>query len=283
MGKEVFVVNENKPSDRYKFLPGMENILTLRKFTNLKLTPEAAFVFDCSEPERMGKISDIVLNLPVIVNIDHHFDNKNFGTINWVNDKYSSVGEMCYLLMSRFDKIDKNIAVCLYTSILFDTGSFHYHFGEKTFHVAGELLKSGIDPEEISDKIYYQKPIKVIKLMTMMLETLVFDENLQLAWTKITEDMFKKTKTTEEDTEGLIDVIRAIKGADMVFLMKERKNAIKVSMRSKNRYNVYKIAENFGGGGHRKAAAFSFTGISLKEAEKVLIGYIRKKWKDLSI
>ncbi len=281
MGKQVFIVNEKELNDKYKFLSGSDEILTLKAFKKKGFKPEVSFVFDCSDEERMGSISKIISKMPIIVNIDHHLENKRFGTINWVDAQQSSVGMMCYFLIAHTNKMNKEIAECLFTSISFDTGSFHYNIKENTFYVAGELLKYGIDPQYIANKIYYQQPLKVIKLLTLTLNTIKMDKNLKVVWAKISDDMFKKTKTSEEDTEGLIDVIREVKEAEMAFLMKERKNEIKISIRSKSIYNVYKIAKCFGGGGHSNASGFSIKNVSLEKAENLILKLIREKWKDL--
>lgn len=283
MGKQVVVLNEKSVSDKYQFLPGSDEALTLKTFKKNSFVPEVSIVFDCSGAERMGAVSKIVLKTPVVVNIDHHIENENFGTINWISPEQSSVGMMCYFIIAQMEKMNKEIAECLYTSLSFDTGSFHYNIKEHTFYVAGELLKYGFNPQDIANKIYYQQPLKIIKLLILILRTIKLDKDLKIIWAKVSLDMYKKTKTIEEDTEGLIDVLRAIKEAEMVFLMKERKNEIKISIRSKSTYNVHKIAKNFGGGGHPNASGFSIYNASLTKAENLILQFIRKKWKDLLI
>ncbi|MCL5674577.1 MAG: bifunctional oligoribonuclease/PAP phosphatase NrnA [Candidatus Omnitrophica bacterium] len=284
MGKEVFVVNENGIPSKYRFLPGINETLDIKTFKRNNSGPaEVSLVFDCSNAERMGAISGIILKTPVVVNIDHHLENGRFGTINWVDPGQSSVGMMCYFLIAQAGKINKEIAECLYTSLSFDTGSFLYNIKKKTFYVAEELLKYGIDPQALANKIYYQQPLKIIKLLVLILNTISLDNDLKIIWAKVSADMYKKTKTDEEDTEGLIDILRPVKEAEMVFLMKERKNEIKISMRSKSMYNVHKIAKNFGGGGHPNASGFSVYNASLNEAEHLILQFIREKWKDLLI
>ncbi|MCL5408526.1 MAG: bifunctional oligoribonuclease/PAP phosphatase NrnA [Candidatus Omnitrophica bacterium] len=283
MGKQVYVINEKSLPEKYQFLPGADEIDTLKIFKKKNFVPEVSIVFDCSGAERMGSVSHIILKTPIVINIDHHIENENFGTINWVSPQQSSVGMMCYFLISQMEKMNKEISECLYTSLSFDTGSFHYNLTDKTFYVAAELLKYGINPQDIANKIYYQQPLKITKLLALILKTIKIDQGLKIIWAKVSLDMYKKTKTTEEDTEGLIDILRSVKEAEMAFLMKERKKEIKISIRSKSMYNTHKIAKHFGGGGHPNASGFSIYNASLKKSEDIILQFIREKWKDLLI
>jgi len=156
LNKKVYIINQDKIPKMYEFLPETKNVKIYNENMILK-KPEIAFVLDCGNFERIGKVKKFFAPDTIIINIDHHFSNVEYGNINWVSSLYSACGEMFYFLIKKFGEIDKKQATCIYTAILTDTGSFRYHFGEYTFMIIHELLKTGIDPSEISQNIYFEK------------------------------------------------------------------------------------------------------------------------------
>lgn len=282
LDKKTIIVNEISPSPIYSFLPGYSDVLTFEKYEK-NITPEVVVVFDCSNRERIGKINSLIPESSLVINIDHHEDNTLFGNINWVEEKTSSVGEMCYFIAKELGCIDKKIAECLYVSILTDTGSFKYNFDINTIKVILELLKTGIDPEKIADQVYFNNSIAALKLLGHALVSLKYEPDLKVAWAVLDENVFDETGALEQDTELVINLLRTTGETDFVFLAKERKNEIKFSLRSKKSFNVRKIAEVFGGGGHENAAGFSLKETTLEKAIQTFFKYIRKNRKKWNI
>ncbi|HOL21421.1 MAG TPA: DHH family phosphoesterase [bacterium] len=275
-GKEAVIVNHDGIPLIYRFLPYTKKVHICT--SELSLTPDVAIVIDCGSSDRTGNVFKLVKKAKIVVNIDHHFSNPGFANINWINHNFSATGEMVYFLISHFSgNISKKEAECLYTAILTDTGSFIYNIRPFTMGVVQDLINKGITPEKIAKKVYLERPLRSIKLLSLALGNLKFERERKVCWMKISRDMYRKTRTKEEDTEGFIDLLVKIKEANIVFLIKEaHNNVVKVSLRSKGRFDVESIASKFGGGGHKKAAGFYFTGTSLDEVEQKILREIDK-------
>lgn len=269
-GKDVMIVNQDTTPAIYRFLPWSRKVQT--SISKISVTPDVAIVIDCGSPERTGNISRVIKKARTLINIDHHFSNSDFADINWVNHNFSATGEMIYFLLLHFKKdISKKEAECLYTAILTDTGNFIYNLKPSTLSVVQNLINKGASPEEIARKVYLERPLNSFKLLSLALNTLQFDKTKKVCWMKVTRDMYRITRTKEEDTEEFIDLLVKIKEANIVFLLKETDSMVKVSLRSKGRCEVESIASKFGGGGHKKAAGCHFKSISIDEAEKMIL------------
>jgi phosphoesterase RecJ-like protein len=279
LGKEAIMVNERPVPRMYRFLPGAGNVRTLVKPAGKFSDVETVIILDCSSYDRIGAVARLIPSGVPVINIDHHVSNERFGTINWIEPDRSSTGEMCFLLLSRSGKISCDMATCLYAAILTDTGSFHYHFDWKTLHVTEELLKLGVDAEYTARRIYCERPVQSLQLLAMALGTIGFDARLRVAWMSVTSQMYRATGTDEEDTEGMVEILRTVADTDFVFLIKERKNEIKFSLRSERTTDVLKLAAAFGGGGHINAAGFSMKDVTLNEAREIFLSFLRKHGK----
>jgi bifunctional oligoribonuclease and PAP phosphatase NrnA len=260
LGKEVLVYNEDETPGNYRFLPGVEVIVhALGAVDHF----DAAFVLDCSEISRVGDAASRILEIKTIVSIDHHISNTgNFG-LSFTDPGASSVGELLYRLIEKMDvPMTREIAVNLYTAIVTDTGSFRYsNTGEDTFRIAGKLVKIGADPYGIAEKIYENNPKEKIRLLVKVLGTLEFawDGRISTLW--VTRQMLKDARALPEYTENFVDLARSIEGVEVAaFFTEMEKNLYKVSLRSKGRINVAKVAGRFGGGGHFSAAACKIEG-----------------------
>ncbi|MCX8082131.1 MAG: bifunctional oligoribonuclease/PAP phosphatase NrnA [bacterium] len=274
-GKEAIIINQDSIPAIYKFLPYTRKIQTY--ISDTLIVPDIAIVIDCGSADRTGSVFKLVKRAKIIVNIDHHFSNPGFANINWINHHFSATGEMVYFLISCFNKdISRKEAECLYTAILTDTGNFIYNISPFTMEVIQNLINKGISPVKIARKVYLERPFRSIKLLSLALRNLKFERRKKVCWMKISQDMYRNTRTKEEDTENFIDLLVKIKEANIVFLIKETHNVIKVSLRSKGRFDVERIAAKFGGGGHKKAAGCYFTGTSLDEVEEKILNEIDK-------
>lgn len=273
LGKNVQVANHDKTPEVYKFLPfasGIKNIPS-RNFRK----PEVCIIVDCGELERAGAVADIVKKSSLVINIDHHFSNKRFGSVNFTGHQYSATGEMVYLILEKFGKISKEQAACLYTAIMTDTGNFVYNFGAHTMSIARHLIEYGADPEKIAKKVYMEKPLKFLKLLAAALETFQYDRDAGVCWMSVDKEMYKATGANEEHTEGFVELLASIKEFKAAFLLKENKG-VRASLRSKGGYDVEKIARKFGGGGHKQASGCKFDNDSIPDAAKKILAEIKK-------
>ncbi|MCM8804706.1 MAG: bifunctional oligoribonuclease/PAP phosphatase NrnA [Candidatus Omnitrophica bacterium] len=270
LNKKVKIINQDKIPYIFKFLPYsriVEVFNEKKKVSNF----EVAIIVDCGNLERIGKMKEIVENIPFLINIDHHLSNFEFGDINWINPHFSSCGEMVYFLCDKLGKIDKKQAICLYASILYDTCCFVHHLSLYTMDIVKYLLiNKKIDAEKIAQKLFFERSIKSLNLFKLALDTLKFDKNKKICFMKVPKDFFKKVKAKEEDTEGFVEFLVSIKGIEVGVLFKERENGVKVSMRSKGIVDVENIARKFGGGGHREASGCFFENKSIEEVESII-------------
>lgn len=268
-GKVADIVNEDKVPDNYSFLPGVEKIKS-----KLERDFEVAIFLDSAEVSRVGKVGNLIdFKDKVTVNIDHHISNTNFGDVNWVEANSSSCGEMVYRLFKELnEEIDEEIALNLYTAIFVDTGSFRYsNTKPQTHRVAAELLNYSIKPEVIFEKVYETNSALEVKLLGLALSQVCLTPDNKICWVKVTREMLKRLKVELKKTDEFTNFAHSIVGVEVAILFTElRENEVKVSFRSKGKVDVNRLAQSFGGGGHRRASGCRIKG-TLKEAEKIVI------------
>jgi phosphoesterase RecJ-like protein len=270
LGKDPEVIMRDPVPHAYRGLPGAELV---------RVTPEvdrpydAVFVIECSDIERPGLAG---LDKQLVVNIDHHATTSLFGQINWIDATASAVGEMIYNLCKAIGvRPSREIAECVYTALLTDTGSFHYsNTSERTFKVASELVRAGVKPAKIAQAVFSNHPWSKLELLSQVLATVRHDPTGRVAWMHQTLGMQERAGASEEDSDGFVNYPMACGEVDACVFMKETAPGVyRTSLRSKGDVNVARIAEQFGGGGHRNAAGCVITG-DLSEAERALAGLL---------
>lgn len=279
MGKDVTAYLEDPVPEVFKFLPGAEGVVhsldPAEKF-------DATFAVDCGQKERLGRGFNSLIEPGTIVNIDHHATNDRFGSVNVIVPDASAAGELVYDLCKEAGvRITKEIAVNLYVAIHTDTGSFRYSSSTpESFIKAGELVRAGADPWEVSMRVYENHPAKKFKLLGSVLSTLdVVDigGGTSIATLVVTLDMFRKAGADKDVADGFVNYARAIEGVDAGILFREAGDReYKVSMRSKGGIDVSEVAQVFGGGGHRNAAGCTLKG-SIEEVRARIISAIRER------
>ena len=235
---------------------------------------QVAIILDCPDISRIGRVSKYITEDKIVINIDHHVSNENFGKYNWVEEKCSSVGEMIFELFKAFKvKIEYEEALAMYVAIMTDTGSFKYtNTTSRTHDIISELMSAGIKPYDIYTKIYETTSVQDMNLLAETLKTLQVTEDKKIAWLWVTKELLKKTKASLEGTEGIINFARSIEGVEIAILFRETgtENRIKVSFRSKGNADVNKLASFFDGGGHKTASGASVFGKKPEVEKKVL-------------
>ncbi|MCR3758550.1 bifunctional oligoribonuclease/PAP phosphatase NrnA [Clostridium felsineum] len=277
VNKDAYILSKEIVPESFEFLNFAEEIdgnhFKVEDNTDLLIT------LDCGNIERLNfDTSDILLksNKYSIINIDHHITNDFFGDLNYINTKAASVGEIIYDILCKMNIIiNKDIAACLYTSILTDTGSFR--FSNTTLHtheVAGNLINTGLDFSEIHRKIFDNKKFEALKLQALVLNDMYLTFDNKLCIMRVTHDFIEKANAGDIDTGDLVSIGLKVNTAEVCMLLKEKDNCIKVSLRSKSYVDVRKIAEKFGGGGHIRAAGLSIDS-NISDVEKMLIDEIK--------
>ncbi|MBK6748643.1 MAG: bifunctional oligoribonuclease/PAP phosphatase NrnA [Pyrinomonadaceae bacterium] len=267
LGKTAEVIVHGEVPPAYRSLPGADEIRDVKQIDG---TYDAIFVIECSDIQRPGIAG---LEAEFTVNIDHHATSEHFGTINWIDSTASAVGEMIYNLCKAIGgRITKEIAECVYMALVTDTGSFHFpNTSDRTLKVASELIKAGARPATIGEAVYNNYPWSRIELMRRVLETVKRDESGRIAMLRQTIEMKEVSGAIDGDNNGFVNIPLAAKDVQAAVYMREvGDEKYRVSLRSKGDINVAKVAEAFGGGGHKNAAGLRIEG-NWDEAEAKIV------------
>ena len=269
--KDAEIIMRDPVPHSYQQLPGARDV---RVTPAVDRAYEAVFVIECSDITRPGLID---LEKQFVVNIDHHSTTALFGSINWIDSTASAVGEMIYNLCKATGvRVTKEMAECVYTALITDTGSFHYsNTTERTFKVASELVRTGVKPAKTAECVFASYPWSRIQLMGAVLSTAKRDASGRVACMRQTMEMQKSADASDEDADGFVNYPLTVGEVEAVALLKECTPGVyRTSLRSKGDVNVARVAEMFGGGGHRNAAGCTLEG-AWEEAEQQIVSLLR--------
>ena len=256
---------ENMPEidvDLYLEQPGSE-FYYLKNIDKIKNTPEdkkydVFFVLDCSSLDRIEPFISCFNNASKTVCIDHHVSNTGFTDLSKIEPQASSACEVLYGTMDA-DKISRNVAECIYTGIIHDTGVFKYSCtSKKTMEIAGEMMEKGIDYSDIIDNTFYKKTYVQNQILgRALLESVLFYDG-KCIFTTVTMDEMEFYGVTGRELGGIVEQLRLTDGVEVaIFLYQTGEEEYKVSLRSKKKIDVAAIATQFGGGGHVRAAGYT--------------------------
>ena len=232
-------------------------------------TYDAFLVIDCDDT-RIGQAQPYFEKAKLKINVDHHISNKGCGTWNYIVPEASSASELVYDLIGE-DGLDEEIALSLYLGIIHDCGVFQYsNTSPKTLKTAAKLITFGFDFSKIIEETFYQKTYK----QNQLLGKAVTDSQLILdghsIYSVISKEVMDEFQAKSSDLDGIVNQLRNTKGVDCAIFMYElEENKYKVSMRSNEKVNVSIIAQQFGGGGHMKAAGVTMDGTASEVVAKL--------------
>lgn len=255
MGKTAEIVMSDSVPVIYKPLPESDTIIHAAQVNGRH---EAAILLECDSVQRTRLQG---LDRHFLINIDHHVTAKPFANINWIDPCACATAEMVYRLGKAAGvRITPDIATCLYTAVLTDTGSFCYSpTNAHTFELAQQLVEHGADPARIAQNVYFSNPTSKMRLLGAALSKL--HREGPITWMTVTHEDMDRCGALEEDCEGLVNYALGIAGVEVAMFFREISNhRVRVSIRSKGAVNVSGIAEAFGGGGHQCASGFSVEG-----------------------
>lgn len=269
-GKKVTVWNQDAIPQKYKFLPTADLFEKPKRGEKF----DCVIATDCASFERLGRVGECIADRKVFINIDHHVSNARYADVNWVSPREPSCGELIYRLLkvARWP-ITKPIADLLFTAISTDTGSFQYATTRPgTFHTGAELVTRGANLAQICNEVYQSYPVSRAKLLKHVYSKFRLSPDEKIAWFWLKQKDFNRTGAESDDTEGLIDHIRAIEPVVVACVFEEvGPEMTRISLRSKNpAVNVNEIAAQFGGGGHPAAAGARIPGTPLATQRKVI-------------
>lgn len=257
-----------------QFLPGAERI----QKTSDQAEFDLALALDSSDLSRVGEaIKPAVERARRIVNIDHHATGAPFGDIQVVDTRAASTAEIVFALLNALGlPITPEVATCLFTGIITDTGSFRFqNVTADTMTVAARLIDAGASPAFVSEHVFENRTFAATKLLGLALSSLSRTQDGRIAWAHVTREDFARLGATDEDSEGLVNPVRSVRGAEVGVSFREMPDGtVRVSLRSREGVDVGQIAQQFGGGGHRMAAGCTLT-LPLAEAETVVLDALR--------
>jgi phosphoesterase RecJ-like protein len=274
-GKNVECAMKDPLPEILDFLPEINNIKPIdqTKEYDLAILVDAAGVF------RAGA----KVNAKEFIRIDHHIGGEFYGGYDTIDTTAPSTTYIIANLLKEWDEelIDKEIASCLYTGLITDTGSFrHNNVDDRTFEMARFLVKKGADPSYIAKMVFERNKLSTIRLLQETLATLELYEDGKIASLVVERETLNKCDAKEEETEGFVNYARSIKGVEVAFIMiqKEDLETWRVSLRGKGSIDVRNIASFFGGGGHKDAAGCKIKG-EKEEVKRKIVSKISEELK----
>ncbi len=268
-GKGVWPYLADELPSLYEFLPGKD----LLRFNLPEGKDWVAIVLDCGEAGRLGEAAqEFVKDLPEVLVLDHHEISGSLGTRRHVELTYAT-GALVYKLLELLGvSLSREIALNLYVAIFSDTGGFRFQqTTEETFALAQKLIRAGVNPAEVAERLTEHYPFSRFCLLKQALLRLKLFAKGKVAFSFLTHNDYENCRAQKADSDDFATMFRSIDGVEVSVLLKEfRPGEISVSLRSRGKINVARLAARFGGGGHRFAAGFKLKA-SLENLKTLLV------------
>src|SRR6266436_5671829 len=265
LGKHAEVVMHDPVPRIYEVLPFAEHVIQADQVNG---NYEAAILLECDSIQRTRLEG---LENQFLISIDHHTSGRPFANVNWIDPRATATAEMVYRLAREADvKISPEIATCLYTALMTDTGSFMFKgTNEQTFALARELVLAGADPAQCARNVYFAHSTAKMRLLGAALSNL--HREGPLAWISVSQEQMLRCRAKEEDCEGLVNYALSMQGVEVAVFFRELPDGrFRVSLRSKGKLDVAAVAERFGGGGHQCASGCALDGPLPVATERIL-------------
>jgi phosphoesterase RecJ-like protein len=267
VGKNAVIVNSSETPDNLAFLDPDGDIHVFKRGADKDVFDgiEAVFILDVNNWEHLGVFGKVLRkDTRPRVCIDHHEgENEDFADITVTGTSFAATGMMVYeLIIAMNGDVGRDVAEAIYATIITDTGTFRFsNTDSRTFRVAAELCDRGVDPHIMYRRVFANKTWGTGRLLGPVLSSVQSAADGRLAWIAATKEMYVDAGAIYDDSDGFIDLVRAIKGVELVLFFKEiPQNKVKVSLRSNGRVDAFAIALGFGGGGHRMASGMTVDG-----------------------
>lgn len=259
-GKEV-VISFGEPFE----LPEYFNTLSLDLLVapdEFPPAPEMMVTFDAADRSRLGSLAGASSAARTLIVVDHHVTNEGFGDVNLIDGAAAASAIVAYDLIRTLGwPLDAEAAFALLFGVVTDTGRFQYsNTSARTLRIAADLVEAGAHPEVIGQSVYENAPFGFLAVAGAVQQRATLEPDISLVWSELLADDITTAGIPPAETEGLIDYIRIAREADVAVLLTETSEGTKASLRSRARVDVGALAAAFGGGGHARAAGFTFDG-----------------------
>jgi phosphoesterase RecJ-like protein len=261
-GKDVTAISTDGVPDIYRWMPGANQVVTGTERRDFDL----AIVCDAGALERIGRsVVPAIESAPRLIDIDHHVADGVFGDIRILDVTAAATAELVWLLIVALGKLwgqdvaDKPVAECLMTGLITDTGSFRFlNVTPRTFLLAARLQRLGALPAPITELVFENRSYASVKLLGRAVDSMQRTDDGRVAWAHVRAQDFADLDATDADTEGIVNHIRAVNGVQVGILFREVPGKkVRISLRARDGADVNRIANVFGGGGHKLAAGCS--------------------------
>jgi len=252
LGKTVYTVSRDPVPAQYRKLPGAREVQK-----TADVVPELAVAVDCSRKDVLGAPQSLFDQAADVLEIDHHDQRESFGSLQLVDTSAASVGEIVYELLTALGvDLTRDIAEDILTSIIVETNSFRLpSVSPRTFEICARLLETGVDFLSLTDMVYWSQSKQAVILSGICFSRARFLKGDRLVWSIVRLRDFERVQGKDENVDAVADDMRAIRSVRVAILFREKEdNTLRVSLRSKGRVNVGRLAEQFGGGGHNDVA-----------------------------
>ena len=277
----ITVYMQDPVPKNFRFLPGVD--MVVHDLAPLKGSRyDVCLVLDSTDWERVGGRPDSDIDLGTIINIDHHVSNRGFGDLNLVDPGASATAEIIFDILSGLNgPLAEDVATCIYTGIMSDTGCFTYsNTNARAFEISRTLVEWGVRPDMVAEQINESYPIARLEMLREALNTLEFSDDMTIGAMTISQEMFQKTNSGPDIIEDFIDYPRFVAGVKVAVLFRELpEGGYKVSFRSRSSLDVSKVAAHFGGGGHTNASGCTVL-MPIDQVKELVFGVVRNAVKE---
>jgi len=275
MGREVYPYSKDLPGDDLKFLPGLSDI----HFDEMpaKNDFDTLLFLECSDKKRGGDFEELFKTAKYVINIDHHKTSENYGTANYVNPQASSTAEIITQLFETMGIVPTpDEATCIYTGLVTDTARFlHSNTSPESLRVGSVLLSAGADIQTLNTILFNTKSYKELKLLGRALEKLNLICGGKIAEITLVGEDFKALNTDPAHTQGIVSQPVMIPEVEVSVLLRQEPDKVSVNLRSKGKIDVSAVAQQFGGGGHARAAGFKIMNGEIETVKENLVAALK--------
>lgn len=281
-GKTVHILNHSATPANCLFLDPHSRVLQFNPSRDARLfeAAEVIFVLDANQLDRLGGLKPFFLRSTAKkVCIDHHLDKEDFADVCILDEEAAATAEILYHLLRRLDPpaLSQEIATCLYTAIMTDTGSFRFPKTDGDLHrIVADLLDHGADPVSSYQEHYEQESPGSLRLLARAMGSITLTSGGAVASMIVTRRDFQETGTAEPDTHSFITKALMIRGVIVGLLLTETDDGVKISFRSKGDIPINKLAQEFGGNGHKNAAGARLQGETLDMILPILLQRVQR-------
>ncbi len=274
LGKKVTILSKEFTPNYLSYLPLQEEYGTV---SSLCEEIQVLICLDCGNKDRLSMEREGFEEI-FKINMDHHVSNENYGDLNYVDSLSASTAEIVFEVITALGvNLDEDMAKCLYTGIVSDTGSFQYpSTTAKTLNIAAHLLETGFNFSAIQRALFSTTPFKRVKLLGRALMTLENHLDGFVSTMYLESEDFNILALSDRDSGNIVNYGLEPLECDVSIMFKEADGALRVSVRTKEYIDASKLCGKFGGGGHVRAAGCNMEGITLADAKKVFLEEIER-------